>query len=45
MQRRVILLFILFLVTAWFYSAVIRQNMPDIAAKQRAQTEKLNNLE
>ena len=45
MQRRVILLFVLFLFTAVFYSTVIRQNLPDIKAKQRAQTEMLNSLD
>ena len=44
MQRRGILLFILFLVVAWFYTVVVSQSMPDIKAKQRAQTEMLNNL-
>ena len=45
MQRRVILLFVLFLVAALFYRAVIRQNMPDIEVKQKAQTEMLDNLD
>lgn len=45
MQRRLILLFVLFLVMALFYRAVIRQNMPEIKAKQAAQTQMLNNLD
>ncbi len=45
MQRRAVLLFILFLVTAWYYSVVVRQAVPTIAAKQSAQTEMLNDLE
>jgi len=45
MHRRAILMFILFLVVALFYNSVIQQNMPDIQAKQKAQTEMLNNLD
>ena len=45
MQRRAVLLFILFLVMAWFYSTVFRQNVPEIQAEQRAQTERLNKLD
>jgi hypothetical protein len=45
MQIRVILLFVLFLVVTLFYSTVTRQNMPNIGAKQKAQTEMMNNLD
>lgn len=45
MQRRVILLFVLLLVVALFYKAVIGQNMPDIEVKQKVQTEMLDNLD
>ena len=45
MHRRAILLFVLFLVMSLFYNSVIRQNMPNIQAKQAAQTEMLNNLD
>jgi len=45
MYRRVILLFVLFLVMSLFYNFVIRQNMPNIQAKQAAQSEILNNLD
>ena len=45
MQRRMILLFVLFLVVTLFYSTVIRQNLPDIKAEQKAQTEMLNSLD
>ena len=45
MPRRMILLFVLFLVVALFYSVVIQQVVPNIAAEQKAQTEKLNNLD
>ena len=45
MQRRVFLLFILFLVLAVFYSSVARENVPGITSKQQAQTELLNRLD
>jgi len=45
MSRRMILLFVLFLVVALFYSVVIQQVMPNIKAKQKAQTEMMNNLD
>ena len=45
MQIRVILLFVLLLVVTLFYSTVTRQNMPNIGAKQKAQTEIMNNLD
>lgn len=45
MQRRTILLFILFLVMAWYYSVVVRQAVPAIVAKQSAQTKMLNELD
>ncbi len=45
MQTRVILLFVLFLVVALFYDSVTRQNMPNIEAKQKVQTEMMNNLD
>jgi hypothetical protein len=45
MQTRVILLFLFFLVVALFYNTVTRQNMPNIEAKQKVQTEMLNNLD
>ncbi len=45
MRKRVILLFVLFLVLTLFYSAGIRQSMPNMNAKQKAQTEMLNNLD
>lgn len=44
-QRRLILLFVLFLVLTLFYRVVIRQNMAGIEALQKAQTEALNNLD
>ena len=34
-----------FLVVALFYNTVTRQNMPNIEAKQKVQTEMLNNLD
>jgi len=40
-----ILLFVLFLVVALFYSVVIQQVVPNIAAEQKAQAEMLNNLD
>ena len=45
MSRRMILLFVLFLVVALFYSVVGQQAGTNYAAKQRAQIEKLNNLD
>ncbi len=45
MHRRAILLLVLLLVLAVFYSTVVRQSMPDIKARQKAQTEMLNNLD
>jgi len=45
MQRRVLLLFVLFLVLAAFYATLTRQSMSDIASRQRAQTEAINQLE
>jgi hypothetical protein len=38
-------MFVLFLVVTLFYSTVTRQNMPNIGAKQKAQTEMMNNLD
>lgn len=45
MQRRMILLFVLFVVLAALYATVTRQNMPGIQARQKAQTETLNHLD
>ena len=45
MHTRVILMFVLFLVVTLFYSTVTRQNMSGIGAKQKAQTEMMNNLD
>jgi len=44
-QTRVVLLFVLFLAMTLFYSTMTRQNMPNIAAKQKVQTEMMNNLD
>lgn len=45
MQTRLILLFILFLVTSLFYGTVVRQSMPNIETKQKAQFELLNTMD
>ena len=45
MPRRAILLFVLFVVTSVFYSVVIHSSLPDIQAKQKAQTERFNALD
>jgi hypothetical protein len=45
MQRRAMLLLILLLVLAVFYTTAILQPMSAIKAKQKAQTETLNNLD
>jgi hypothetical protein len=45
MQRRVILLFILFVVLAGFYASVTRTSMPALTGKQKAQTEQFNQIE
>jgi hypothetical protein len=45
MQTRVILLCVLFLIVALFYNTVTRQNMPNIEAKQKVQTEMMNTLD
>lgn len=45
MPRRAILLFVLFLVMSLFYSVVIQTSLPDIEAKQKAQTEMLNEMD
>jgi hypothetical protein len=44
MQRRVYLLFILFVVLAAFYASLARE-VPEITAKQQAQTEQFNHLD
>jgi hypothetical protein len=38
-------LFILFVVLAVFYASITRQNVPAISAKQKAQTDMLNQLD
>ena len=45
MQTRLILLFVLFLVMSLFYGTVVRQSMPNIEAKQKAQFELLNSMD
>jgi len=45
MQRRVFLLFLLFVVLAAFYANLARQNVPAITAKQQAQTEMFNQMD
>lgn len=45
MQPRVYLLFILFVVLAAFYASVTRESVPEMAAKQHAQTEMFNQLD
>jgi hypothetical protein len=45
MQRRPILLLILFVVLAVFYTYGFKQSVPDIRAKQKAQLEQLNHLD
>lgn len=45
MQRRVYLLFLLFLVLAGFYASVARENVPIISARQQAQTDRFNQLD
>ena len=45
MQRRVFLLFILFVVLAGFYASVTRTSVPVLTGKQRAQTEQFNQID
>jgi len=45
MQRRVFLLFTLFVVLAAFYASVTREGVPVITAKQQAQTKQFNQLD
>lgn len=45
MQRRVYLMFVLFLVLAAFYASVMRGNAPVIQSEQKAQTELFNQLD
>lgn len=45
MQRRPILLLILFVVLAAFYVYGVRQGVPEIRSKQEAQLEQLNTLD
>ncbi len=45
MQRRVFLLFTLFVVLAAFYASVTREGVPVITARQQAQTERFNHLD
>ena len=45
MQRRTLLLFLLFLVLAAFYAAVTQENVPRITGAQQEQTESLNQLD
>jgi hypothetical protein len=44
-QRRVFLLFILFIVLAVFYASITRQSLPAISTEQKAQTDMLNQLD
>ena len=45
MQRRAILLFILFAVLAVFYASVSGRSVPEIMAEQKAQTEMFEQLD
>ena len=45
MQRRVFLLFLLFLVLAAFYAKVTGECVPIISKEQQAQTEMLNQID
>ena len=45
MQTRILLLFILFLALAVFFATMSRQNVSDIASKQQAQVETMNQLD
>lgn len=45
MQRRVVLMFILFVVLAGYYASVTYDNVPTIQSQQKAQTEMFNQLD
>jgi len=45
MQRRALLLFLLFLALATFYAVVTRESVPRITRAQKNQTEYLNRLD
>ena len=45
MQRRTILLFILFAALALFYASVANRSVPDVIARQKAQTEMFEQLD
>lgn len=45
MQRRTFLLFVLLVVLALLYSSIAQRSMSGIAARQRAQTEALEQLD
>jgi len=45
MQRRVLLLFVLFVVMAGFYTSVTSESVPTITTEQKAQTELFNQLD
>jgi hypothetical protein len=44
-QRRVFLLFMLFVVLAGFYASVTSESMPRIESEQKAQTDQFNHLD
>lgn len=45
MQRRVLLMFVLFVVVAGFYTSVTHNSVPTIQLEQKAQTEMFNQLD
>lgn len=45
MQRRVVLMFVLFVVLAGFYASVTYDSVPTIQSQQKAQTEMFNQLD
>jgi len=45
MQRRTFLLLVLLLVLSAFYVSVTRQGVPEIASRQKEQTEQFNQLD
>jgi FlaG/FlaF family flagellin (archaellin) len=45
MQRRVLLMFALFVVLAGFYASVTRENVSMIQSEQKVQTEMFNQLD
>ena len=45
MQRRVLLMFVLFVVVVGFYTSVTHNSVPTIQSEQKAQTEMFNQLD